>query len=187
MRYACLLFVIISCANPSPPSNEINEQDESLRDRMEARHLSAQDLHILIDKSDYTLQVKNKDEVLISYDVVFGPDPVNDKRMEGDKRTPEGRFKIRDMYPHRSWSKFIWIDYPNEVSWRKHEESKRTGEIPESARIGGEIGIHGVPERKDGLIDERVNWTLGCISLKNADINELYSCINRETWVEIVP
>lgn len=71
----------------------------------------------------------------------------------------------------------MWINYPTADSRRKHRKAKQQGIIPDSARIGGEIGIHGVPDGSDYLIDEKINWTLGCISLKNKDINELYEAI----------
>ncbi|MBT3756536.1 MAG: L,D-transpeptidase, partial [Candidatus Cloacimonetes bacterium] len=50
---------------------------------------------------------------------------------------------------------------------------------------GGEIGIHGVPAGYDNMIDEKYNWTLGCISLKNVDVNEIYKLIKVGTRIEI--
>jgi len=135
------------------------------------------DLSINIDKSEYKLKLVSKANVIKEYPVVFGTNPVDDKLMEGDRSTPEGTFKIRDHYPHASWSKFIWIDYPTKDSWKKHNEAKQNNKIPQNATIGGEVGIHGVPKGKDALIDKKVNWTWGCISLKNKDINDLYKVV----------
>jgi len=59
------------------------------------------------------------------------------------------------------------------------------GLIPKKATIGGEIGIHGVPKGYDYLIDEKENWTLGCISLKTNDINELYDAVSYHTKIYI--
>jgi lipoprotein-anchoring transpeptidase ErfK/SrfK len=78
-----------------------------------------------------------------------------------------------------------WINYPTEDSWKKHRQAKEDGLIDESDGIGGEIGIHGVPWNMDYLIDDRMNWTLGCISLKNDDINDFYPCILEGTLVII--
>ncbi|MEL6652101.1 MAG: L,D-transpeptidase, partial [Bacteroidota bacterium] len=50
---------------------------------------------------------------------------------------------------------------------------QENGSISSTAKIGGEIGIHGVPLGYDYAIDEQMNWTLGCISLRNADLEEL--------------
>ncbi|MEL7071899.1 MAG: L,D-transpeptidase [Cyanobacteria bacterium J06634_6] len=53
--------------------------------------------------------------------------------------------------------------------------------------IGGQIGIHGVPDNADGFVDTRSNWTWGCVSLKNADVDEIYSVASHNTVVEILP
>jgi len=143
-------------------------------------------ISILIDKSDYTLTVLNKETVLKTYRMVLGTNPVDDKRMQGDRCTPEGTFHIVSKYPHKSWRKFIWIDYPNDESRRKFKEAKANGEIPKNAKIGGEVGIHGTPSDCDYLIDDKVNWTWGCISLKRKDVDEIYPYINEDTDIVIV-
>lgn len=140
---------------------------------------------ILIDKSDYQLQVYAADTLVKTYPVVFGGNPIDDKLREGDQCTPEGTFKMKSKYPHKSWSKFIWINYPTADSWRKHKQAKADGIIPQNARIGGEIGIHGVPKGTDVMIKTGVNWTLGCISLTNADVNEIYPFITGKTNISI--
>ena len=142
---------------------------------------------ILIEKSKYRLTLYHEGEPLKFYPVVFGSNPEGDKLREGDRRTPEGIFKIRDLYPHPSWSKFIWLDYPNQSSWQKHLEAKKQGKLNWFYPIGGEIGIHGVPNNSDNLIDNQTNWTLGCISLKNKDVDEIYQAVSTGTIVEIIP
>jgi murein L,D-transpeptidase YafK len=142
-------------------------------------------IYLEIDKSDYVLSVMADSMVIKQYPVVFGRNPEDDKLRQGDGCTPEGRFRIRTKYPHRSWEKFIWIDYPTEESWRKHRQAKQDGMIEESASIGGEIGIHGVPRGSDRMIDLRTNWTLGCVSLKNRDINDFYPYVQAGTIVII--
>ncbi len=141
---------------------------------------------ILIEKSKYQLTLYYDQQPIKSYSVVFG-DPQGDKRREGDRKTPEGLFKIRDLYPHPDWSKFLWLDYPTAQSQCKHAQSKQRGEIPFSSGIGGEIGIHGVPEGRDALVETRTNWTLGCPALKNKDVDEIYSVVQVGTVVEIIP
>jgi len=142
-------------------------------------------ISILIEKSEYKLTIFYNNKKIKSYPVVFGSNPVEDKLIQGDSCTPEGIFKVRAFYPHKSWSKFIWIDYPTANSWEKHNSAKSNGLLPESASIGGEIGIHGVPAGYDNMIDEKYNWTLGCISLKNVDVNEIYRLIKVGTKIEI--
>ena len=81
---------------------------------------------------------------------------------------------------------YYWLDYPNHDSWSKHLQAKKSGKIKVSAYIGGEIGIHGVNPNADYLIDEGKNWTWGCISLKNKDVDEIYSLVIVGTIVKII-
>ncbi|MFM2061579.1 MAG: hypothetical protein RLZZ507_1249 [Cyanobacteriota bacterium] len=37
------------------------------------------------------------------------------------------------------------------------------------------------------MIDAKNNWTLGCPSLKNKDVDELYKFVQKGTVVEILP
>ena len=149
------------------------------------RGVRKESMQIRIDKSEYKLSVYGQGELLKEYPVVFGKNPRGDKLMQGDKRTPEGEFKVRAYYPHNTWEKFIWIDYPTEQSYMKHQAAKRRGLIPATASIGGEIGIHGVPDNKNYAITERQNWTLGCIAMKNQDLNELYAYISKNMLITI--
>ncbi|MDJ0531637.1 MAG: L,D-transpeptidase [Xenococcaceae cyanobacterium MO_207.B15] len=142
---------------------------------------------ILVEKSQFRLTIYYQNQPIKSYPVVFGANPSGDKLQEGDMKTPEGIFKVRDLYPHDSWSKFIWLDYPNHDSWSKHLQAKKLGKIAWSASIGSEIGIHGVNHNTDYLIDEGNNWTWGCISLKNKDVDEIYSVVTVGTIVKISP
>lgn len=153
------------------------DNKRSLKEIMAEQHLSSGDIHLKVYKGRKLLVVMHRNKTLKTFPVVLGSNSDADKLMEGDRLTPEGTFKIASKYPHKKWQKFMWINYPTADSRRKHRKAKQQGIIPDSARIGGEIGIHGVPHGSDYLIDEKINWTLGCISLKNKDINELYEAI----------
>jgi hypothetical protein len=142
---------------------------------------------ILIEKSKYRLTLYYRQQPIKSYSVVFGKNSIGDKTKEGDYKTPEGVLRIRDLYPHSSWSKFLWLDYPNNISWRKHFTAKLTGKIGLFDSVGSEVGIHGIARNSEYLIDEKSNWTWGCISLKNQAVDELYSVVKIGTIVEILP
>ena len=51
-------------------------------------------VYILIDKSDYELSLYDEKGWYATYPVVFGNSSLSDKKMEGDKNTPEGTFRI---------------------------------------------------------------------------------------------
>jgi murein L,D-transpeptidase YafK len=144
-------------------------------------------ISLLIEKSKYRLTIYHNLTPIKSYPVVFGTNPKGDKYGEGDRRTPEGILKIKDLYPHPQWSKFIWLDYPNAQSWRKHFQAKVDGKLAWQIPIGGEVGIHGVPVGTDKMISDRNNWTWGCPSLKNKDVDEIYQWVEKGTLVEVLP
>ena len=52
------------------------------------------EIYIIIDKSDYELSVFDEQGWYATYPVVFGNNSLDDKKMEGDKKTPEGTFHI---------------------------------------------------------------------------------------------
>src|SRR6266496_1968964 len=49
---------------------------------------------IVIDKSDYELNVYDDKGWFATYPCVFGNSSLDDKKMEGDRQTPEGVFHI---------------------------------------------------------------------------------------------
>ena len=183
LYFACLLMLISGCRVYS--KSELINYDLPLEAVLDSLGLDVEDISIHIDKSDYILSIRIDSLLVKQYPVVLGGNPVDDKRMQGDQCTPEGQFKVRTKYPHRSWDKFIWIDYPNDDSRRKFNAAKAAGDIPQDASIGGEIGIHGVPGDSDEIITLGINWTLGCISLKNEDINDFYPYIKEGSLVFI--
>ena len=138
-----------------------------------------------MDKSNYELYVYDAQGWYATYPVVFGNKNLDDKKMEGDKNTPEGTYRIVAKRVHNKWSRFMALDYPTKADIEKFEERKRRGEVPRSATPGGGIGIHGVWPREDFVVDRYNNWTNGCISLKNGDVQELYGYIAVGTPITI--
>ena len=187
MKPALLISILLMALLGQCVQEEHLNYSHSLEDLLDSLEIAPSSISVHIDKSEYTLSILASGDTIKQYPVVFGGNPVDDKRREGDGCTPEGEFGIITKYPHKSWSKFIWVNYPTEDSWRKHNQAKREGDIPASATIGGEIGIHGVPRGMDELIDQKVNWTLGCISLKNKDVNEIYPYFSESTRIIITP
>jgi murein L,D-transpeptidase YafK len=132
--------------------------------------------YMVIDKSDYELHVYDEEGWLISYPVVFGNNDQGDKLMEGDRKTPEGTFRIVNKRVHEKWDRFMLIDYPTKESYDKFNNRKASG-----VKIGGAIGIHGTWPHEDYAIDRYQNWTQGCISMKNEHVEQLYSMVPNGT------
>jgi len=118
-----------------------------------------------------------------TYTVVLGLNPKGDKLCQGDTCTPEGVYRIKAKYPHPRWSRFIWLDYPNDQNWLKFARAKQAGRIPPDAAIGGHVGIHGTHDELKNLKGE--NWTRGCISMLNKDVDDLYNWVGEDTLVII--
>jgi murein L,D-transpeptidase YafK len=173
-----LILILAASVGFSSPA------DTTLPALLKTAGITSKYLDVLIEKSEYRLTLLYKNRRIKSYPAVFGFNPVDDKRMQGDGCTPEGIFHIRTKYPHREWSKFIWLDYPTADSWRKFQVSKEKGEIPSRSTIGGDIGIHGVPAGTDPIARKQ-NWTLGCISLTRDAIDEIYPYITKKSRIEI--
>lgn len=176
----------VSVLHVPPPGDRLLQSTRPLNEILVLENLDKSQVSLFIEKSKYRLTVYYNKKPIKSYPVAFGENPTDDKLREGDMRTPEGIFKIRDSYPHPEWSKFIWIDYPTKNSWRKHFNAKLQGKINWWDTVGSEVGIHGVPKGADNLIEQRSNWTWGCISLTTKDIDELYQVVQAGTEVEIV-
>lgn len=142
-------------------------------------------VQIIVDKTEYSLKVLYRKKPIRVYKATFGPQPKQDKCMEGDRCTPEGSFTINHLNPRSMYNKFMQLNYPNESSWEKFNSLKKNGKIPSSAKIGGSIGIHGIWKGGDQLIDLGVGWTDGCVALKNNDVDDLYKFVGVGTKVII--
>ncbi len=141
---------------------------------------------IVISKKDYELKVYDDEGWYATYPCVFGSSDLRDKYMEGDKRTPEGKFKVLLKKIHPKWGFELLLDYPNEESIHKFKERVSEGLVPRTARIGGGIAIHATRPQEEWTVDYFQNWTDGCISLKYTEAKDLYSYIPVGTPVTIV-
>lgn len=163
-------------------------EERSLAAVLQAGRIDPASIRFHVDKSDRTFTVLAGDSVLKHYPCVLGEKPVGDKFHQGDRKTPEGDFTFRSKRVHAQWHKFIWVDYPNAESYRRYKERKAQGLIPAGKDIGGEIGIHGVPDGMDHWIQAGQDWTWGCIALRNADVDEIYPyIIPSRTRMTVVP
>jgi murein L,D-transpeptidase YafK len=138
---------------------------------------------ILVRKQDRRLTVYKGLTPVKSYPVVLGANPRNDKLSQGDLCTPEGVYRVVTKFDHPRWDKFILLDYPNTQNWLKFNKAKQAGRLPHDAQIGGEIGIHGTHDPLKNVMGE--NWTLGCVSLLNQHIEEIYPLVGDNTLVVI--
>ncbi|CAN5442806.1 hypothetical protein BH20BAC1_BH20BAC1_02320 [soil metagenome] len=55
---------------------------------------AANEYRIVVSKKNYELKVYDSEGWYATYPCVFGSSDLRDKFMEGDKRTPEGNFRV---------------------------------------------------------------------------------------------
>lgn len=163
------------------------------------------ELRLVIWKSHYTVTLYKGETPVKTYRAVFGHGYGDgDKRMEGDKRTPEGDFYVCTMNHSKRFYKFIGLSYPGlqhaeyglqtkVISPGEYTKIKKAIDErqppPWETRLGGAVGIHGRTLNGDAAPQQflRVNWTDGCIALDNSDVDEIYSVVTLGTPVTILP
>jgi murein L,D-transpeptidase YafK len=141
--------------------------------------------YIIVDKSEYELYVYDDEGWYATYPIVFGSKDLSDKMRAGDKRTPDGSFKVVLKKIHKNWGPELLLDYPNEMSVQKFNDRKAKGLIPKNATIGDGIAIHATRPQEEWTIDTYYNWTDGCVSVKYTEMKDLYSYIPVGTPVTI--
>lgn len=147
----------------------------------EARKASRKQLVILVLKEKNLLLLLRNGETVERYDAEVGANALGVKRSQGDRATPEGRYRIvkkKDL-GQSVYHRALLLDYPNKEDRKRFAAAKKRGEIPRASAIGGLIEIHG-----DGGRGQ--NWTDGCVALRNPDMDELFARVPLGTRVTIV-
>ncbi len=136
---------------------------------------------ILIEKSARRLMLISRGDVIKSYKIALGGDPVGPKERQGDNKTPEGTYFIEGKNRDSKFHLSLRISYPNE---RDKIRAKELGVSP-----GGDIMIHGIKNGFSwvGEAHAGVDWTKGCIAVTDQEIEEIDGLAPTGTIVEIRP
>ena len=136
---------------------------------------------VVITKASRTLALTRNGDVLQTYAVALGANPVGHKQQEGDERTPEGTYVIDYRKPDSSFHRALHISYPDSEDVQR---AVRSGVDP-----GGLIMIHGLPNRAPflGRLHRFTNWTDGCIAVTNSEMDQIWTAVDDGTVVEIRP
>ena len=129
---------------------------------------------VVVYKEMRRLYLLRGKQVLRMYRIDLGFAPNGDKSVEGDGKTPEGRYTIDRRNPDSDYHLSIGIDYPNK---RDVAEAKALGKAP-----GGDIFIHGRGNPAGFLIRD---WTWGCIAVTNKEMEEIYAMVKDGTPIDI--
>jgi tetratricopeptide (TPR) repeat protein len=136
---------------------------------------------ILIEKSARRLMLISQGEVLKSYKIALGGNPIGPKERQGDNKTPEGTYVIDARNKDSRFHLSLHISYPNE---RDKNRARELGVSP-----GGDIMIHGIKNGFSWVGDAHagVDWTKGCIAVTDEEIEEIARLAPNGTIVEIRP
>jgi murein L,D-transpeptidase YafK len=136
---------------------------------------------VLVLKSAHQLQLIADGKPLRTYRISLGKQPRGAKLMEGDKRTPEGFYWVDWRKVSDRFNLAMHISYPNVTDSAR---SRREGVDP-----GGMIMIHGTPDTYDypENLFHTLDWTDGCIAMRNMDMREVWGLVPDGTMIEIRP
>jgi len=136
---------------------------------------------IVVMKSKRVMLLMKEGKVLKAYRISLGKVPVGKKTVQGDGKTPEGRYYIEGRNPHSNFYKSLKISYPNEEDLLR---ATRLGINP-----GGSIMIHGLSKKVEYLGKYHIldDWTEGCIAVTNEEMDEIWQIVPDGTPIEILP
>ena len=160
--------------------------------RTEALKLPLVNPRIVVLKSKRELKLYSDGSLVRTYKVGLGLNPVDDKKRQGDRATPEGEFYIFTKNNKSAYYLSLGLSYPNIedaerglrdglISRTQHDAIvkaiRRKTAPPQNTELGGDIYIHGNGASSD--------WTWGCVALENEDIRELFDAVGVGTPVTI--
>lgn len=136
---------------------------------------------IVVRKAAHELTLYRDWQPLKTYRVALGTGGLAPKRQAGDRRTPEGVYRIDGRSLQSDFHRALHISYPASGDIAA---ARARGVAP-----GGDIMIHGI---RNGLgwlgeLHLRDDWTNGCIAVTNEEIEEIWDAVADGTVIEILP
>lgn len=181
----------------------LNLKEVTLREAIEQKHLNyLSNVHIIIDRRGYRLDLYSDTILVKSYKAVFGRNNVPRKNLLDVQATPAGSYEICQIDTASKYGKYFRLNYPN---YKDLTESFRAGVISEKEyetmyeelqsgicpdfknKTITSIGIHGIG-RLNFIFKNlpfTFNWTNGSVAVSNESIDEIYSVIRLGTEVVI--
>jgi len=156
----------------------LEQQTETLEQKIFALRTEPAD-KILIEKKERRLRLFSRGEVIKTYKIALGGNPVGPKERQGDNKTPEGTYIIDSRNSNSGYHLSLHISYPNE---KDKMRAKELGVSP-----GGDIMIHGIKNGLSwvGASHADLDWTKGCIAVTDEEMEEIYELVPNGTIVEI--
>ena len=136
---------------------------------------------VRVDKSERRMELLAKGQVLRTYSIALGANPIGHKQQQGDERTPEGRYLLDWRNANSCCMRSLHISYPNDAD---KAAAKELGVDP-----GGMVMIHGQVNGYGwwGWLIQLFDWTNGCIAVNDTDMREIWDMVAAGTPIEIAP
>ncbi len=173
-------------------------------------HPPSEEKLLLLVKNEYKGYYFENGKLAKKYEIALGQEPKGAKQIQGDLKVPEGEYRIVEKtvgpFDAKSdWSKaylgtrWMRLNYPNRYDARRGLKEKLISKTehdaivnadknqktpPKTTKLGGGIGIHGWLETDwDAEGDRDLTW--GCISMRKAELQDLYDKMEVGTKVII--
>ncbi|MCU4397265.1 L,D-transpeptidase family protein [Acinetobacter junii] len=140
---------------------------------------------IEVFKQQRQLKLKHHDQIIRSYPFRLGFNPMGHKQFEGDGKTPEGTYTIDWRNPQSAYYKSLHISYPNpnDLAYAKQRQKSAGGDV----MIHGTVPTPATAFPASSTYMPRKDWTLGCIAVTNADMDEIWQLVKNGTQIIIHP
>lgn len=140
---------------------------------------------IEVFKQQWQLKLKHHDQIIRSYPIRLGFNPMGHKQFEGDGKTPEGTYTIDWRNPQSAYYKSLHISYPNpnDLAYAKQRQKSAGGDV----MIHGTVPTSATSFPASSTYMPRKDWTLGCIAVTNADMDEIWQLVKNGTQIIIHP
>jgi murein L,D-transpeptidase YafK len=136
---------------------------------------------IVIEKAAHRMSLFAGERKLATYRISLGRGGLAPKVREGDRRTPEGDYRITGRNARSAYHLSLRIGYPKPV---QVAQARAAGVDP-----GGDIMIHGLPNGRGGMaaLYRGHDWTDGCIAVNDAEMDEVWRLTRDGAAVRILP
>ncbi len=175
---------------PTPHQAELVQQlNADLNKRSDPPKTSSRSIDkVKVYKSKRYLELLSNGQVMQRYPIRLGFEPTGHKLTEGDGKTPEGIYTLDWRNPNSQFYKSLHVSYPN-------AQDKQQA-AAQGLSAGSNIMIHGSFPVRGKLLESgkpfyhympQQDWTLGCIAVTNAAMDDIWTHVKNGTLIEIVP